>query len=397
MNVQMNDSGVPIVREKTLAQKIKGVLIWVILIILTIFAALLVYLCFVGGSEMGALQSVKRVSDHPYYTMTIEGYDYTELLNSEASDNSEVVEYCKHKLFTDALVSVLPGEVEIDDTPKGSVAWYAYTYVNSYMKGRIYNSYDTPIMMVISEPESGYKSWNIVDMADLGIESETKINQWYTNAFQTMAAVYAVSEGVNSQGLSVSLVSCPEAECDDTVNVNITPFMAVRLLLDRAATVENAVDVLEDYDIDFSSGTYHILVSQESSNSAVIEWIDGEMVVTYMKDEDESAMHQTMSNAMVSEDASVKDYDDKYDEIELFDFYDKAFTSSDSGGGMSQDYALQILKRKGSDYEETDEMHYGTVMYGTTYMVFYDFGEKTMQIIVENDSKTQSYTYDISE
>ncbi len=397
MNVQLNDSGIPIIREKTLAQKVKGFLLWTILIILTLVVALLVYLCVAGASEMNALTTFKQVSDHPYYTFDYEGYDYTEMLNKELATNDEVVQYSKSRLFTKPIASLLPGKAESENTVKESMAFYAYTFIYTYMKGRIYNSYDTPIAMVVSKPSSGYKSWNIVDMADVGIQSGQKVNQWYTNAFQTMAAAYCTSEGINQEGLSVSLISCPEAECEDTNKVNITPFMAVRLLLDRAATVENAVDVLDDYDVIFSEGTYHFFVSEKTEKSAVIEYIDGKMEVTYMSHSRAFNRHQICTNKMESEKATVKDYGDKYSEKKNYDKYDDAFYRfEESGGGMSQGYAFQLLKDESDDYKEIGESHYGTNRYGTQYIVLYDLDKMEMSLIIGNDQKTQSYTYDLT-
>lgn len=397
MNVQLNDSGIPIIKEKTLAQKIKGILLWIILIILTLATALLVYLCVAGASEMNALTTFKQISDHPYYTLNYDGYDYTDMLNKEPASNNEVIQQCKNKLFIKPIAMMLPGKAESEETVKGSVAFYAKTFIYTYMKGRIYNSYDTPIAMVVSTPKSGYKSWNIVDMADVGIKSGENVNQWYTNAFQTMAAAYCTSEGINQEGLSVSLISCPEAECEDTNKVNITPFMAVRLLLDRAATVQNAVDVLDDYDVIFSEGAYHIFVSEKSGNSAVIEYIDGNMSVTYLDRSRPGNSHQICTNKMESKNATVKDYSDKYYENKLFKDYDDAFYSYEqSGGGMSQDYAFILLKEDGEDYKEVNESHYGTNRYGTQYIVFYDLDKMQMKLIIGNDAANQSYTYDLT-
>lgn len=396
MNVQLNDSGVPIVREKTFAQKVKGVLLWIILIILTIAAGLLVYLCIAGASEMAALTTFKRVSDHPYYTMSYENFDYANMVNEELPNNDAVIKYYKKKFFK-SLSDTIPGENNNEYIPKGSVAFYSRNFVYSFMKGRIYNSYDAPIMMVTAKPQNGYKSWNIIDMADVGVQAETNVDQWYSNAFQTVAATYCTSEGINQEGLSVSLISCPVADCEDTTQVNITPFMAVRLMLDRATTVQSAVEVLKNYDIDFSGGTYHFFVSEKEDKSAIIEYINGSMSVEYMES---GALHQVCSNKMENSrlPAATKDYNDAYSEVTLYNFFDKALGEQLSGGkpGMSQDYAQVILKNESSNMKDSGETHYGTTLYGTQYTVFYDLGKMKMQIVVENDTKTQSYTYDLT-
>ena len=396
MNVQLNDSGVPIVKEKTLAQKIKGILLWTILIILTIAAALLVYLCVAGAGEMAALTTFKHVSDHPYYTMTYQNFEYSDMVNKELSNNDEVIKYYKQKFFK-SLSDAIPGEDKNEYVTKGSVAFYSRTVIYSYMKGRVYNSYDAPILMVTAKPQNGYKSWNIIDMSDVGVQAETNVDQWYNNAFQTIAATYCTSEGINQEGLSVSLISCPVASCDDTNLINITPFVAVRLMLDRATTVDNAIDVLKNYDIDFSSGTYHFFVSEKEEKSAIIEYVNGSMEVEYMES---GALHQVCSNKMESPKvpSSTRDYNNAYDEVTLYDFFEKALSDQLSGGkpGMSQDYAQSIMKSQSTNMRDSGENHFGTVLYGTQYTVFYDTAKMKMQIVVENDAKTQSYSYDLT-
>ena len=394
MNVQLNDSGVPILKQKTFGQKVKSFLLWTILVILTIAAALLVYLCFAGASEMAALTTLKKVSSHPYYTMTYDNFDYSDLVTKECDSNDAVIKYFKAKFFK-GLAGVFPGGAENDPVTKGSLAFSSRTVVNAQVRGRICNSYDTPIVMVTAKPENGYKSWNIVDMADVGMMSGKSIDQWYSNAFQTVAATYCVSEGLNSEFFGVSLISCPVAECDDTSKVNLTPFLAVRLLLDRAATVESAVTLLKEYDIDFSCGTYHFFVSDKEGNSAVIEYVGGKMSVTY---QDPQVHHQVCTNKM--EDGTVrtaeKDYSNRFKEISLYESFNKTFNSMyDIGLGVDRTYAGLMLNDAAQSMAPSDEEHFGTNMYGTQYTVTYDSGKMQMRIVIENDTKSQSYTYDL--
>lgn len=396
MNVQLNDSGIPIMKEKTLAQKVKGVILWVILIMLTIAAGLLVYLCFVGASEMAALTSFRQISDHPYATMTYENYDYSQMLNEELPDNNAVIKHFKKKFFK-SLYRIMPGENSNPYTPKGSVAFYSQTQNYTHIKGRIYNTYDTPLMMVISNPATGYKSWNIVDMSDLGVESELKIDQWYSNAMQTVAAAYCTSEGINQEGLSVSLLTSPVADCKDTPLVNITPFMAVRLMLDQATTVDNAIEILKRYDIDFSYGTYHFFISEKEGKSAIVEYINGSMEIHAMP---QKAVYQVCSNKMESDKipAAARDYNDAYSELTLYDYFDKSINEVIGGGsaGVDGGYMQTLMEKKSVDETEGDDEYNGTRLYGTQYSLLYDFERSKMYIVIGNDKKSQSYSYDLS-
>ncbi len=394
MNVQLNDSGVPILRQKTFAQKVKTFLLWTVLVILTLAAALLVYLCIAGASEMAALTTLDKKSAHPFYTMTYENFDYSDMVTKELGTNDEVIKYYKNKFFS-GVSGIFPGGNENDYVTKGSVVFSARTYSGRYMRARIYNSYDAPILMITAKPENGYKSWNIVDMSDVGLTAGKNIDAWYGNTFQTVSAAYCVSEGINSEFFGASLVSCPVAECDDTSLVNITPFMAIRLMLDRAATVESAVDLLKGYDIDFSSGSYHFFVSDKGGNSAVIEYVDGKMSVTYHAPD---VFHQICTNKM--EDKNVRpasrDYSNRYEEISYYDKLNKTLTSQYTDGmGIYPAHAQLILNDNSKNIKETNETHFGSSNYGTIYTVLYDSNKMNMTIVIDNDAHNQYFTFDL--
>ena len=185
------------------------------------------------------------------------------------------------------------------------------------------------------------------------------------------------------------------AECDDTSKVNITPFLAIRLMLDRAATVDSAVELLQEYDIDFSSGTYHFFISDRSFKSAVIEYIDGKMSVTYNVP---GTVYQVCTNKM--EDKTVRsaerDYSNRFKENSHYLEFDKTLSGmTERGLGIDRTYAGLMLNDIAKPMASTDEYHYGTTMYGTQYTVLYDHSKLQMRLIIENDSKAQTYTYDL--
>ena len=66
----------------------------------------------------------------------------------------------------------------------------------------------------------------------------------------------------------------------ETGNRDLTVTMAVRLLIDRAATVDEAIELLRNYDIHTGHGwTQHLFVGDASGDGAVIEWHKGQMKV----------------------------------------------------------------------------------------------------------------------
>jgi len=89
---------------------------------------------------------------------------------------------------------------------------------------------------------------------------------------------------------------------------------------------------------------------------------------------------QVCSNRMeyTSLPESDKDYSNLYNEISLYDFFDKALGAYQPG--MSQSYAQLLVSDKSTDMAETSELHFGTNMYGTLYSVFYDTNKMKMYI-----------------
>lgn len=69
-------------------------------------------------------------------------------------------------------------------------------------------------------------------------------------------------------------------EAVDTEKPDLTVTTAIRLVLNRAATVDKAVALLGQYDIHPSGGiSHHLAISDASGASVSVEFVGGEMVV----------------------------------------------------------------------------------------------------------------------
>ncbi|MDQ3543460.1 MAG: carcinine hydrolase/isopenicillin-N N-acyltransferase family protein [Actinomycetota bacterium] len=66
----------------------------------------------------------------------------------------------------------------------------------------------------------------------------------------------------------------------DTTRSTVSALRTMRLVLDNAATVEEAIGVLEQYNLDFTRApALQYLIADAGGASAVVEFVDGEMVV----------------------------------------------------------------------------------------------------------------------
>ena len=100
---------------------------------------------------------------------------------------------------------------------------------------------------------------------------------------QSLAAVYVPLDGMNSEGLAVAdlIAGDKEETHQQTGKVSLTTTTAIRLLLDKAANVDEAIALLRQYDMHSSIGyAHHLSIADATGRSVVVEYVGGEMLVT---------------------------------------------------------------------------------------------------------------------
>ena len=151
-----------------------------------------------------------------------------------------------------------------------------------YLGGRSFGLGGTDTLCVYTHPSDGYASISTVstDMLNVGAD-----NAYPTTSLEgraaLLAAPYIAVDGMNEKGLFTALLDLSMGETHmETGNRDLTVTMAVRLLIDRAATVDEAIELLRNYDIHTGHGwTQHLFVGDASGDGAVIEWHKGQMKV----------------------------------------------------------------------------------------------------------------------
>lgn len=136
-------------------------------------------------------------------------------------------------------------------------------------------------MIVSARPENGYASVSTVNMDFLragGLDLSQLPDQ-----MQAIVSLYAPLDGMNERGLAVSvnMIQDPVSISQDTEKPDITATTAVQLLLDRAADVEEALELLGRYDFHSSMGMMvHLALADAGGRSVAVEYVDNEMIVT---------------------------------------------------------------------------------------------------------------------
>ena len=104
------------------------------------------------------------------------------------------------------------------------------------------------------------------------------------NQYKATAAVYVPMDGINEKGLVVADLMAGDDESTnqtDASKPNITTTSAIRLLLNHAADVDEALQLLEKYNMHSDIGrAHHLFVSDAKGRSVCVEWVNNKMIVT---------------------------------------------------------------------------------------------------------------------
>jgi hypothetical protein len=209
--------------------------------------------------QQRTLASLQKVADYPLFVMTYYGgYGFQDFLQhglrAEARPGSELSQAWACTVF-----SALSEEGDL-------------------VLGRNFDWYNHAALLLYTDPSDGYASVSLVDASYLGYS--LKDDTW-PDQQQLLQAPYWPFDGMNEAGLAVGMMAVPRAEASQaSEKVTISSLQAIRLLLDYAQDVNEAILLLQAYNIEFSGGPpVHYLITDAARNSAVIEFVDGEMIV----------------------------------------------------------------------------------------------------------------------
>lgn len=123
-------------------------------------------------------------------------------------------------------------------------------------------------IIIHTKPQNGYDSYSTSWFYFLGFGQNWK-PEGFANQYMALAAIYVPLDGINEKGLCVAdLVNGDNEQTHQkTDKVDLTASTAIRLLLDRAATVDEAIELLEQYDMNSAVGMSHHIAISDASGS----------------------------------------------------------------------------------------------------------------------------------
>ena len=245
-----------------------------------------------GGADMENTPTDGDESENNYISMTTEitelepGFsavrydsDYAFDLFLEqggASSDQDVLQFLTETLFKGNVGLQMSGGVF------GCSTIFVSNTDGGYLFCRNIDWHTCDALVAAAYPEEGYAPISTVNQDFIRKDAGFAVNM-LTDEMMTVAALYAPLDGMNEKGLcvSVNMIQDGEAIHQNTGKPNITTTTAVRLMLDKATTVREALELLQQYDL-HSSMEYmvHFAIADNDGNSVAVEYVDNEMIVT---------------------------------------------------------------------------------------------------------------------
>ena len=335
----------------------------------------------VWRNEISAVNSMTHLRERnndnkegSVYSMTVKGgFYFDEFLESGgASNDSQLIGYITEHI-TRGLI-----DVSISETDIGCAAFTAQSESGDKLFGRNYDFAMTNVCITLcTNPGKGrYKSFSTVALNYIGPDPNSDVDG-LMNKITCLAAPYVPLDGMNEQGLSCAIFMSYQGDVSDDPDRNtvatdqksadkkdITSTTMLRLILDYAATVDEAVELIKQYNLHDSAKTsFHYMVADATGKSAILEWLptdktnaedrDGserELVVIYNDDDsyadwraDSQIPYQWATNFIVYEQDEY--YENDNDAKPGYDRYEYINNSLKETGGIIKDEqaAMDIL------------------------------------------------------
>ncbi len=262
-----------------------------------IILALGVAVAAIWGREIATISTVESVDGNKYlYTMEYKAaYDLDDVIASDIDSNTALLGYIVGRIGKGIPIKVsAPKGLEVNCT--SFQADKAGT--EGYLYGRNYDFFKNPTMVTISRPKRGYASIGVSDMSHFGYSLE-KLPEKFLSKALCLAAIYAPVDGMNEKGLCTSIMALPNMPAQqESGKHKVGTTILMRLWLDRCSTVDEALELLAQYDVrhDVAAGSgYHYMVADALGNCAVVEFDkdDGWKTMVVRKPEGDCCMHVT--------------------------------------------------------------------------------------------------------
>lgn len=242
-------------------------------------------------------------------------------------------------------------------TPEGKV-----------IMGRNFDFKDARCLVVWTHPENGYRSMAVCNQ-NLMMYADVRRSR---RGLRALGAPYTSMDGVNEKGLACAILELlGKPTKQQTGKTPITTSVALRGVLDNCATVDEAVEFMKKYDMhDLLGACYHYFFTDETGQSAIVEYMDHEMYVYRQEKPDESLK---LTNFYITPGGKCREKGrDRYEKMEC---------ALHESPVMSENDAMDVLR----SCEVYFRSKYKVFMIGTLWSAVYNCTDRSMLLCAGRD------------
>ena len=318
-------------------------------IALCVVLAAMVVLPVLSYSPLRTLTSLRKADDYPLYVMSYHGGYLSELfLNVGIPED-------------------IPHQVGALANSDACTCFAALNPEGDKIFGRNFDWHRHPSLLLFTDPPNAYASVSMVDIHYLGYGMEEPS---LVHRMRLLLAPYLPFDGMNEAGLVVGMMAVPYArDGEDPEKPTIGSLRAIRLLLDHAGSVDEALSLLEEYNIVFHGPPLHYLISHSSGESAVVEFVDSKMNVIRNDREWQVATNFIISRILPDgANAPCSRYNRAYEALE------------EARGSVSEEQAMGILE--------------SVAQPNTVWSTVYDMSGRDVQLVVGRNYE-RAHTFEL--
>lgn len=307
------------------------------------------------------LKTLKQIDDNIWTMVYKSSYGLDSLLTKGSEGIMDAVIHLQKEVRMNGV---------IPDSQKEGFACSTFNAKNpdgEFILGRNFDYKAAPCLVCWTESENGYKSLSVVDTTFFIHGTKHFPLRKSKKKMRAMGAPYTSMDGINEMGLSVAVLEIKsKATKQKTGKTPIITTVAIRAVLDKCANVDEAIEFFSSYDMqDLLGINYHYQLADASGASAIIEYVDNNMVVIRQNEDKKNLI---LTNYFLTEGGDNHDgrgYD-RYETIEA--------KLKEKKGILTEDEAMDLLSECVLHYRHKTLKH----MVITLWSSVYNCSEKSM-------------------
>ena len=361
-------------------------------------------------NELTTLASFQKLSDRDeahrdgaVYQINFSGdYFFDEFLSQGgASNDAELISFVTRSITK----GIIP--MHIKTSSIACSAFTADTQSGDRVFGRNYDFSATNTAIVYTDPGEGrHASYSTIDLSFLGLDADKDV-ETIGQKFLTLAAPYVPLDGINDAGVACGIFMSYQGEGKGTPTdtqtdrPDITSTTLLRLILDYADSVEDAVALAQQYDLhDSASSCFHYMVADSTGRSAILEWVgtdadhdaDGAQRQLNVLWNDTDALSDSADWQVVTNFIKTPGYyDGTSAEMKGLDRYEHLAAALRETDGVvaDKDAAMDLLASVGRRTWDNDDSNSNTV-----HSVVYDLTDKSVLWVGNEHYGEEAYTFE---